>query len=110
MTLAIYCAGGLGKEIIALARSVNIWNEIIFVDDITDADWHAGAKVFRFDELRGYNDELEFIIATGEPAVREALYNGDRVQPRLYDSSGGEHRRGLRVFGGRNFGGRSYRP
>lgn len=75
MTLAIYCAGGLGKEIIALARSVNVWNEIIFVDDITDADWHAGAKVFRFNDLRGYNDELEFIIANGEPAVRESLYN-----------------------------------
>lgn len=74
MTLAIYCAGGLGKEIIELARSVNVWKEIIFVDDITGAEWHAGAKVFRFDELRGYNDEIEFIIATGEPAVREALY------------------------------------
>lgn len=75
MTLAIYCAGGLGKEIIALARSVSRWDEIIFVDDITNAERHASAKVFRFDELCGYNDEIEFIIANGEPAVRESLYN-----------------------------------
>lgn len=79
MTLAIYCAGGLGKEIIALARYVCRWNEIIFVDDITDEEWYQGAKVFRFDKLNEYNDEVEFVIASGEPAVREALYNKIKV-------------------------------
>lgn len=75
MTLAIYCAGGLGKEIIALARYVCRWNEIIFVDDITDDEWYQGAKVFRFDKLNEYSDEIEFVIASGEPAVRKYLYN-----------------------------------
>ncbi|MDO4922252.1 MAG: acetyltransferase [Phascolarctobacterium sp.] len=74
MTLAIYCAGGLGKELISLARCVCVWNEIIFVDDITDDEWFEGAKVFRFDKLCEYNDNIEFIIANGEPAVREILY------------------------------------
>ena len=74
MTLAIYCAGGLGKEILALARCVCVWDAIIFVDDITDAEWYEGAKVFKFDNLCEYNDEMEFIIANGEPAVREILY------------------------------------
>lgn len=74
MTLAIYCAGGLGKEIIALARCVCVWNEIIFVDDITENEWYEGAKVFKFDKLYEYNDEIEFVIANGEPYIREILY------------------------------------
>ncbi len=74
MTLAIYCAGGLGKEIVALARGVSRWDYIIFVDDVTDADWYEGAKVYRFDEVRDLPDKVEFIIANGEPHTREALY------------------------------------
>lgn len=75
MTLAIYCAGGLGKEIIALARTVCRWENIIFVDDVTDDEWYQGAKVFRFDEVKDFPDEVEFVIANGEPEVREMLYN-----------------------------------
>lgn len=75
MTLAIYCAGGLGKEILALALSIATWQSIIFVDDITDEEWYEGAKIFRFESLCEYPDDLEFVIANGEPAVREALYN-----------------------------------
>ncbi|MBE6096542.1 MAG: acetyltransferase [Schwartzia succinivorans] len=73
MTLAIYCAGGLGKELIDLARSVSRWDDIFFVDDITEESEHAGAKVYRFDEISHFND-VEFIIANGEPLVRETLY------------------------------------
>lgn len=75
MTLAIYCAGGLGKEVIALARAVSRWDNIIFVDDVTEAEWHADAKVYRFEQLKGYPDDLEFVIASGEPAGREKLYH-----------------------------------
>ncbi len=74
MTLAIYCAGGLGKEVIALARSVSRWDSIIFVDDVTKAEWHADAKVYRFEQLKDYPDDVEFVIASGEPAGREKLY------------------------------------
>lgn len=74
MTLAIYCAGGLGKEVIALARGIARWENIIFVDDVTDAEWYVDAKVFRFDALRDFPGEVEFIIANGEPRTREALY------------------------------------
>lgn len=75
MTLAIYCAGGLGKEIIALARAVSRWENIIFVDDVTGDEWYQGAKVFRFDEVKDFPDEVEFVIANGEPEAREMLYN-----------------------------------
>ena len=74
MTLAIYCAGGLGKEVLALARSVSRWQYIIFVDDTTDNDWIEGAKVFRFDDVKDFPDNVEFVIANGEPKYREKLY------------------------------------
>lgn len=75
MTLAIYCAGGLGKELIAFCRSISRWNAIVFVDDVTEAKYHADAKVYRFEEMKEIGDEVEFIIANGEPAAREKLYN-----------------------------------
>lgn len=74
MTLAIYCAGGLGKEVIAFCRALGRWQDIIFVDDVTTDEWYQGAKVFRFEEVKTVADDVEFIIASGEPAGRAALY------------------------------------
>lgn len=74
MTLVIYCAGGLGKEVITLARSVNRWDRIVFADDVTAAKEHAGAPVYRFEEIAQLHDDVEFIIATGEPFGRKCLY------------------------------------
>lgn len=75
MILAVYCAGGLGREVIELARSINRWEKIIFVDDVTDQKVVSGAEVFRFAEAEQFRGNLEFIIANGEPSAREALYN-----------------------------------
>ena len=75
MTLAIYCAGGLGKEVIGLARAVSRWDNIIFVDDVTETEYHADAKVYRFEQIKDYPDAVEFVIASGEPAGREKLYH-----------------------------------
>ncbi|MDY6296026.1 MAG: acetyltransferase [Schwartzia succinivorans] len=75
MTLAIYCAGGLGKEVVSLVHSVWRWDFVIFVDDVTDEEWHAGVKVYRFEDLKDFPDYIEFIIANGEPEVREKLYH-----------------------------------
>lgn len=84
MTLAIYCAGGLGKEVIALARSVCRWEHIVFVDDVTEVQWCHGAKVVRFWEVERFCSEMgtdiEFVIASGEPAVRERLYEKIKSQ------------------------------
>lgn len=74
MTLAIYCAGGLGKEVIAFARSISRWDYIIFVDDVIDAKEYCGATVYRFDDVANLPDDVEFVIASGEPAGRKALY------------------------------------
>ncbi len=73
MTLAIYCAGGLGRELISMARSVCRWDHMAFVDDVTDATECLGARVFRFDDVKNIPDQVEFIIANGEPAAREKL-------------------------------------
>lgn len=76
MVLAIYCAGGLGKEVVALACSINRWEAIVFVDDVTDCRMYRGASVHRFEELLGLvnKENIEFVIASGEPAGRKTLY------------------------------------
>ena len=63
MTLANYCAGGLGKELIELARSLKQWESIVFVDDITDAETYRSATVYRFAEVAGIEHDVEFVIA-----------------------------------------------
>lgn len=82
MILAVYCAGGLGREVIEFARSINRWEAIIFVDDVTDAKVVNDAKVFRFSEVEQFRGNLEFVIANGEPSAREALY--DKVKAAGY--------------------------
>lgn len=74
MILAIYCAGGLGREVIELARALNRWERIIYVDDITEEKMVAGADVYRFEEAEQFRGNIEFIIATGEPVIRKMLY------------------------------------
>lgn len=73
-TLAIYCAGGLGREVLELARSAARWDEILFVDDVTDAAQVHDARVLRFADAAALGGEVEFVIANGEPAARKALY------------------------------------
>lgn len=74
MILAIYCAGGLGQEVIAVARAVTRWEQIYFVDDICQERMVCGASVFKFEEIEAYRGDIEFVIANGEPSVRKKLY------------------------------------
>ncbi|EOG5376200.1 acetyltransferase [Cronobacter turicensis] len=74
MKLGIYGAGGLGREMLMLARAINQctsrWSEIFFIDDVTDAQEVYGAAVVRFDARPA---ECEVAIAIGEPALRQRL-------------------------------------
>lgn len=72
--LAIYCAGGVGREVLDLARSVDRWERIIFVDDETTQKSCHGAEVYRFFEIEQFRDRIEFVIANGEPKARSSLY------------------------------------
>ncbi|WP_171998162.1 NeuD/PglB/VioB family sugar acetyltransferase [Cronobacter sp. JZ38] len=74
MKLGIYGAGGLGREVLTLARAINQctsrWREIFFIDDVTDAREVYGAAVVRFEERPA---DCEVTIAIGEPVLRQRL-------------------------------------
>lgn len=85
MILAIYGTGGSGREVHEIASSLGPgrrWDEIVFVDDVTDRRELYGSAVMPFDELasRRSPGEVEFVVAVGEPASRELLF--DRVEAR----------------------------
>jgi len=74
MKLGIYGAGGLGREVYVLAQQINHaarrWDEIFFIDDVTQEQQVMGAKVFRYDDCPA---DCEVIIGIGEPVLREKL-------------------------------------
>jgi sugar O-acyltransferase (sialic acid O-acetyltransferase NeuD family) len=79
MILYIYCAGGLGKEIMDVARRKNLvnnsWSDFKFIDDSLGQSTSYGVDVLRFDQLSKDSDftECEFLIANGEPFVRKNI-------------------------------------
>ncbi len=75
MTLAIYCSGDAGKDVLKLAQDNNRWEQIIFVDDVVDEKEVCGIPVYRFREMAEWAGDLEFAIANGEPKNRETLFN-----------------------------------
>jgi len=85
MILAIFGGGGLGREVLDNARAVNKiskkWNDIVFVDDVSDKTSINDATVYRFnsvvDRFGKEKENVEFVIAVGEPTVRQKLF--DRV-------------------------------
>lgn len=81
--LAIYCAGGLGREILEIVdmELQNEWSEIIFIDDVTDQKSIAGREVLSFDDFLNStyrNEEIEFVIANGDPMYRKIIF--DRLE------------------------------
>jgi sugar O-acyltransferase (sialic acid O-acetyltransferase NeuD family) len=77
--LGIYGCGGLGREILELARDINEndqkWDEAFFIDDVKRAAEIDGANVRSFEELLDLaaKEEIVIVIAIGEPAIRVAL-------------------------------------
>ncbi len=81
MILAIYCCGGHGRELLILANRINSvehrWNEIIFIDDNIETIFSVKNKVLTFEKIKALykRTECEFVIASGEPYLLEALSN-----------------------------------
>lgn len=81
MRLLIYCAGGLGKTLLDVARAINAvsprWKDIAFIDDVTEETESLGARVYKYSDILKISEkeEIECIIATGEPVSRKALYD-----------------------------------
>ena len=84
MILGIYGAGGLGREVLVLAQEINArehrWSEFFFIDDIQPDRMLKGVQVKGFTSINPgrLTDDIEIVIAIGEPAVRAVL--AERVQ------------------------------
>ena len=81
MTLGIYGAGGLGREVFELANVINscnkFWKEIVFIDDAQVTINPRQAQILKFGEIKNkYDlDNFEVCIAIGEPATRKILFD-----------------------------------
>lgn len=86
MTIAIFGAGSLGKEILSLIRigTINNWDEIIFIDDVIKEESVSGIKKYTYKEFQTCysNKQSEIVIASGEPQARRKIY--DKVKADRY--------------------------
>lgn len=96
MILAVYGASGLGTEHYMMAKRLNEnqyrWTKIFFVDDTPEKEGKTleGAPIITFQQaMEEYGKEnLEFVIAVGEPIGKDKLYkklkqNGCRLATML---------------------------
>jgi sugar O-acyltransferase (sialic acid O-acetyltransferase NeuD family) len=76
-TLCIYGCGGMGREVADLAYNLCRWEKLMFVDDKVKNETVDGIQVYTLDNvlLEFSKEDLEFIVATGEPYLRRILYN-----------------------------------
>lgn len=77
--LYIYGTGGLGREVIELAREYNtehgVWTDIRFINDFTKEKECMGARIYSFENIaKSCTGDDEIAIAVGEPPARETLY------------------------------------
>ncbi len=81
MFLGIYGSGGLGREVLELSNQINAishkWDDIIFIDDTKPEGLYKNHKIYPFEEiLKNYKtNDIEIIIAIGEPDARKKLWN-----------------------------------
>lgn len=79
MILGICGAGGLGREILELAKIINKtenrWTDFTFIEIGDFPDVINGISVCTYEDAkRRYGANLEIVIALGEPAKREKLF------------------------------------
>jgi len=76
MKLGIYGAGGLGREVFALASVINAkdqrWTSIFFIDDIHPNRLLNNVSVIEFRAAVNIKD-IECVVAVGEPMLRNEL-------------------------------------
>lgn len=80
MKLAIYGTGSSGLEMLEIIMCSEElrkrWEELVFIDDTKAPGEFHGCRMMPFDGFAAAvrPDEVEVIIAVGEPAARKALY------------------------------------
>ena len=77
--LAIYGAGGLGREVLELARIINRsekrWDRLVFIDDGNVEAIVSGCEVYSYESAREeFKTNLEVIVGIGEPLTRKMIY------------------------------------
>lgn len=81
MKLAIYGAGGLGREVLELAKQINAthprWDAFCFIDDLHADRQLKGHPVVTLESLTANDHEV--VIAVGEPALRRKLADKARA-------------------------------
>lgn len=79
--LAVYGAGGLGREVLELAKIINgrekRWDGFIFIDDgVGIPPLVNGIKVYDYPgTVRQFKGIAEVAMGVGEPAIREMLFS-----------------------------------
>ena len=78
--LGIYGAGGLGREVLELARLINLthrrWKDIVFIVDAPREFSVDGSVVHGYDVAKErFAEGLEVVLGVGEPSVRERLFD-----------------------------------
>ena len=79
LILGIYGAGGIGREVLELARNIESvthrWNKILFIDDGDIPPVVNTVEVIKVNDLfSSYSSNIEVAIAVGEPSTREKLW------------------------------------
>ena len=67
----------MGREIADLSYRIGKWQKIVFVNDHITSREVDEIKVYTFEEVQNQfeKNDLEFIVAVGEPSIRKALYD-----------------------------------
>lgn len=79
MVLGIYGSGGLGREVLELAKQINAvsnrWSKIIFIDDVKPEGIYNNTEMYPFERINKLYDkeEIEISISMGEPAFRDSI-------------------------------------
>lgn len=76
-TLGIYGCGGAGRESKEIAELLNIWDELLFIDDAYSNDIFHGIRRLNHNEfVEEYSSaDIEIIISIGEPELKVKIYN-----------------------------------
>ena len=82
--IAIYGAGGFGREVACLIRMINeskevpVWNLIGFFDDnssLQGTQNEYGSVIGGIDELNKWNTPIDIVIAVGSPSAVKTIVN-----------------------------------
>ncbi len=74
--LIIIGAGGHGKVAADVAKKMNIWDNILFIDDNQTVTECSGYKVIgHTDDINTYINDSDFFVAIGSNTVREQVQN-----------------------------------